>query len=292
MNLDLDSLRCFVAVARTLKFRTAAETLGMSVTAVSERMARLEENLGVVLLERTTRRVALTEAGLRLLPHARALLDQAEKCGVVARGDGRPSPFSLTIGTRYELGLSWLVPALRPLSEARPERTIHLYMGDTADLLERLERGLVDACVLSAGPRRASIRQRLLHEEQYVLVAARSICLNAQTAPHHTLLDATPDLPLFQYFRDLHPEVADWSFGRHLYLGGIGAIRALALDRQGIAVLPLYFVRADLDAGRLVALADPCFLGRDHFRLLWRDDHPRATELDRLADALRAFPLQ
>jgi len=291
-DIDLDSLRCFVAVAHTLHFRAAADQLARSPAVVSDRVRRLEDTLGVALFDRTTRRVALTDAGHRLLPHARQMLSDADRCATVARGDGRPVPFALTIGTRYELGLSWLVPALGPLCTQRPERTLHLYMGDTADLLDRLERGRLDACVLSATPRRPDIRQALLHEEQYVFVSAADGPTTAAEAERFTLVDATPDLPLFAYFRDRQPDAARWRFGQHLYMGGIGAIRAVVRAGSGVAVLPHYFVADDLQQGILKAIAPPGALARDHFRLLWRADHPRDGELARLAESLRRFPLQ
>ncbi len=289
---DLDSLECFVAVARALHFRAAADQLGRSPAAVSDRVRRLEEDLGVELFDRTTRRVALSDAGHRLLPHARTLLAEARRCGTVARGDGRPVPFSLTIGTRFELGLSWLLPALRPLAALRPERTLHMYMGDTADLLDRLERGSVDACVLSSGPRRPDIRQARLHHETYVFVARGKGPTTPEQATAVTLVDATPDLPLFSYFLEQRPDAERWRFGNHLYVGGIGAIRAAILDGWGVGVLPYYFAAADLTAGRLQAVFGPESLGTDHFRLLWRDNHPKSDELKRLAESLRQFELQ
>ncbi len=287
--VDLDSLRCFLAVAQLLHFRTAAARVGRSPAAVSERIKRLEDDLGVVLFERTTRRVRLTDAGARLRAHAQALLDAAAASGAVARGDGRPLPHALTIGTRFELGLSWLVPALGPLAAAAPARTLHLFMGDSEDLLDRLERGAVDACVLSAGPRRPELRQVALHPEDYVLVSRAPVALRPAALAGETLLDVTPDLPLFGYLRG---EAREWRFGRHLYLGGIGAIRAVLLAQGGVAVLPRYFVQADLDAGRLVALLPPEALGSDHFRLLWRADHPRDAALQQLAVELAALPLR
>jgi len=291
-SLDLESLRCFEAVARVLHFRTAAENVALSPAAVSDRVRRLEDSLGVKLFERTTRRVRLTDAGQRLLPHARRLLLDAARCGVVARGDGRPVPYELTLGTRYELGLSWLQPALRPLSEECPERTLHLYMGDTADLLDRMERGVIDACVLSAGPRRPEIRQALLHPEHYVFVGAEPLTLCPDSVKQLTLVDSTADLPLLGYFLDQQAHAVDWHFARHLHLGGIAAIRAAVLDGWGVAVLPRYFVEDDLQAGRLVSLVAADALGSDHFRLLWRADHIRDAELVELAESLRSFPLK
>ena len=292
LDIDLDSLRCFVAVAESLHFRAAAAKLYRSPAALSDRVRRLEESLEVELFQRTTRRVTLTDAGRRLLPHAREMLADADRCRHVAAGDGRPLPFSLTIGTRYELGLSWLMPALRPLSEARPERTVHLYMGDTADLLDRMERGKIDACVLSSGPRRPDIRQSLLHEEKYVFVAKGEGPTRPEQAAVLTLVDGTPDLPLFSYFRDHRKDATRWRFGHHLYVGGIGAIRAAVLDGWGVAVLPLYFVQHDLEAGRLNEVFAPEHLGHDHFRLLWRANHPRDAELAELAETLRTYELR
>lgn len=292
--MDLASLRCFIAVAETLHFRSAAERVALSPAAVSDRIKRLEEDLGAELFARTTRRVSLTDAGRRLLPHARSLLEEAARCGPVARGDTRPLPYALTLGTRYELGISWLVPALRPLAEARPERTVHLYMGDSDALLDRLERGLVDAVVLSTRLTRPHLRYALLHEEQYVFVglAGRPFPLEAAAAAEHTLIDATPDLPLFRYLLDALPEGPAWRFGGHLHLGGIGAMRAAILDGMGVGVLPRYFVREDLAAGRLVDLAPSLDLPSDHFRLIWRAAHPRESALADLAHELGRQPLR
>lgn len=290
--VDLDSLRCFLAVASTLRFRAAAEQVALSPAALSERVLRLEEELGVVLFERSTRRVRLSEAGARLVPRARALLAQAEALRAEARGDGRVAPFALTLGTRYELGLSWLCPALPALAQARPERTLHLYMGDTDALLDRLERGLVDAAVLSARLTRPHIRYALLHEEGYVFVSAGPGPARREEAAAYTLIDATPDLPLFRYLLDAGDGRRPWRFGAYLYMGGIGAIRATVLAGRGVAVLPRYFVEEDLRAGRLTELRPQRGLGTDWFRLVWLHDHPREAELEALAEALRGLPLR
>ena len=290
--MDLESLRCFVTVAETLHFRVAAERVALSPAALSDRIRRLEEDLGAELFERSTRKVHLSEAGRRLLPHARHLLVEAERCASIARGDGRPLPFAITLGTRYELGLSWLCPALGPLAEARPERTIHLAMGDTGALLDRLERGALDAAVLSARITRAHIQSATLHEEAYAFVSAGEGPTTADEAASYTLVDATPDLPLFRYLLDAGPSGALWRFKRNLYVGGIAAIRQQLLAGVGVGVLPRYFIAEDLEAGRLVEL-DPEHPPRgDHFRLLWRADHPNEGEMVRLADDLRAIPLR
>jgi DNA-binding transcriptional LysR family regulator len=289
--MDLDSLRCFDAAATTLNFRAAAGRVGLSPTAFSDRVHRLEEELAVPLFERTTRRVELTEAGRAVLPLARELLSRAERLKAVGRSGVAAAPYELVIGARYEQALSWLCPALTPLGRARPERTIHLYNGDSPDLLLRLSRGDLDAVVASMRLTSTRFSYATLHAEDYVLVS-RTRCLRRRTdAGSLTLVDVSRDLPLFRYFLDALPDAEPWPFAHVEYMGGIGNIRRRLLDgKERVAVLPRYFVREDLSAGRLVRLMPRVQLRPDAFRLVWRTGHPRTAELLTLAEELRQYP--
>jgi DNA-binding transcriptional LysR family regulator len=293
---DLDSLRCFVAAADCLNFRTAAARVALSPAAFSDRIRRLEADLGAVLFERSTRRVATTPAGLRLLPHARQCLDEAGRCAQIAREADAPTPFALRVGTRYELGLSWLVPALAPLRAARPERTLHLAFGEGDDLLARLHKGEIDAVVTSARLVGAGLETAPLHAEAYVFVGARTHLrrrpLRAATdAAAHTLLDTRPDLPLFRYFRDARPADEEWRFAAVELLGTIAAVRLRVLEGAGVAVLPRYFVEDLLESRRLTALLPDTPLPQDWFRLVWRTGHPHGPHLRTLGTELAARPL-
>ncbi len=291
---DLDSLRCFEAAATLLSFRAAAARVALSPSAFTDRIRRLEEQVGTSLFSRTTRTVALTEEGLRLLPRARALLEQASR---VFAGPESDPPVELTLGTRYELGLSWLVPALPRLERAQPDRTLHLRFGEGPDLLARLRHGELDGAITSARLAEGVFDFATLHEETYALVGATRL-LQASPfrtpgdATRHVLLDLDPGLPLFRYLRDAAERTADWRFRRVEYLGTIAALRLRVLQGRGVAVLPAYFVAADLQAGRLQRLLPRTPLRRDAFRLLWRREHPRAAALRRLAEELQALPLR
>lgn len=83
---ELDGMATFVAVAEAKGFRAAGERLGVSHSAVSQTLRRLEERLGVALLRRTTRSVRLTEAGERLYASVRPALDEV-RAGVAAVGE-------------------------------------------------------------------------------------------------------------------------------------------------------------------------------------------------------------
>ena len=294
---DLESLRCFEAAAETRHFRRAAAAVALSPTAFSDRIRRLEAQLDAPLFERTTRHVALTAAGLRLRPHAQRALEAARQAVVAVRdASGRP-PFELTIGTRFELGLSWLVPALEPLRTARPERTLHLRFGDSPDLLRLLPTGAIDAVVSSVRFSSGSLTFAPLHDEDYALVGAPGLLARwplrgPYDAPTHTVIDAHADLPLFRYCLEAATDGGLWSFQRTELLGTIAAIRLRVLQGAGIAVLPRYFVRADIAAGHLAEPLPELPLGRDRFRLIWATGHPLQAELGELADALRGIAVQ
>ena len=292
---DLDSLRCFVAAAEQLNFRAASKIVALSPAAFSDRIKRLEQDLGATLFDRTSRRVRLTAAGHRLVPHARRTLAEASACHLAVDSEG-DAPAVFTLGTRYELGLSWVLPALQTLAATHPSWLIHLVFGDTPALLAALRSSDVDAVIGSMRLVDPGLATRPLHEERYLFVGAPHLLDDAPLdgvadAPNHTLVDIGPDLPLFRYWRDHAPPEEAWSFAAVRHLGTIGAIRAWVLGGQGVAVLPAYFVGPDVDAGRLRVIHPQVQAGSDWFRMVWRSGHPDEPVLAQLASLLRSRPL-
>ncbi|MFN3202942.1 MAG: LysR family transcriptional regulator [Bradymonadia bacterium] len=292
---DPESLRCFLEAANLLNFRAASGRVHLSPAAFSERIKALEGLIGAPLFTRTTRSVKLTGAGQRLIPLAREALAAGQRCLEVGQSDG-PAPVTLTLGTRYELGMSWLTPSLSQLSTEAPHRHLHLIFGDTPALMRALQRGEADAIVTSHRLSRGDLTYVSLHLERYVFVAtpellsARPLTCPAE-AEGHTLLDISPDLPLFRYFLDARPPVEVWGFTAMSYMGTIGAVRARILEHSGVAVLPLYFVEADIDAGRLTRLCPETMLQQDYFRLIWRRGHRESEALTALGERLSTMPL-
>jgi DNA-binding transcriptional LysR family regulator len=172
--LDLESLRCFVSAATHLSFRSAARECALSPAAFGERIRKLEDELGARLFDRTTRRVVVTPEGVRLLPQAKRCLDEAQRCAAVVSSDEKP-PFDLVIGTRFELGMSFVLPAFAALEKARPDRRLHLYVGDTMDIVPRILRDEVSCMITSARIATPGLSFARLHQEDYVFVGARSL---------------------------------------------------------------------------------------------------------------------
>src|SRR4029077_4074135 len=96
--MELRHLRYFVAVAEELHFRHAAERLHVAQPAVSEQVRKLEDELGVRLLNRDQRHVSLTVAGAALLPEARRVLHDAEVARLAARSARDRATSRLRIG--------------------------------------------------------------------------------------------------------------------------------------------------------------------------------------------------
>ncbi|HXU05957.1 MAG TPA: LysR family transcriptional regulator [Polyangia bacterium] len=292
-DIDLDSLRCFDAVATTLRFRSAAARVHLSPGAFSDRIGRLESVLGTRILQRTTRRVALTDAGERLLPVARRILRLVEHMPGAAIEDAAPPTYELVVGTRHEIGLSWLCAALDGLGRKRPERTIHLYNGASDDLVAKLERGELDAAVTSARLGSPRFTSATLHREDYVLVGVDRRLRGPEDAQRLTLVDVGPDLPLFRNFLDVVADPDAWRFGRVEHMGGIANVRHRLLGGDGrVAVLPAFFVKDDLAKRRFARLLPRVTLATDNLRLVWRANHPRQSELAALAGELREVPLR
>ncbi|MEL6179175.1 MAG: LysR family transcriptional regulator [Myxococcota bacterium] len=294
---SLDSIQCFLAAAQQLNFRAAARTVSLTPAALGKRIQQLEEQLGTRLFHRTTRKVELTEAGLALLPYAQRLMMSADSCVKAGRGELGPASMDLVVGTRHELGLSWLVPMLPSLHEEHPHLTLHLYFSSGPDLELRVRTFDIDCAITSRTIEDPRVDELRLHREDYVFVGqpemlARNPLKHPDDAIHHILVDAHATLPLFRYWKDAPNGGTRLKFDSILRMGTIAAIRALILAGQGVAVLPQYLVQPDLDAGRMELIFPEVELVHDYFRLIFRRDDPRRSAYQRLAETMINEPLK
>lgn len=289
---SVDNLQCFVAAAEQLNFRRAAAQLALTPTAFGQRIRQLEEQLGVELFLRTTRHVELTPAGHRLLPAVREAMAAVRHCAAVVHHD-EAAPARFTVGTRFELGMSWLVPAMLALRESHPHWHVDLYFGSSDDILQRLRLRKVDGVVTSAPVARKEWTAEFLHREEYVFVAAPALLEtnpfeDVEAAARHRLVDIDESLPLTRYLTSTGPQL---QFGDIWLTGTAAPMIEIVLRGDGVAVLPRYMVQPHLDAGRLVPLLPEFALLEDSFRLLYRSDAPHADALSELAQYLRQRPL-
>ena len=140
--LDTVLLRTFLEIADCGSFATAAERLALTPSAVSGHMRRLEQLAGVSLMARTTRHLALTQAGDTLYAYARNILALEREARAKLRGTSLRG--RLRIGASEDFASAWLPQVLQGFRQWHPEATIELKVGITADLLRQQARGRLD----------------------------------------------------------------------------------------------------------------------------------------------------
>jgi len=142
--MDLRHLRYFIAVAEELNFTRAAERLHIAQPALSQQIRQLEEELGVTLLHRTNRRVALSNAGVTYLEHARGIMRSMKVAALQAQRAERGDVGRLSIGFFEHMSYTVLPPVYRAYRERHPDVELDLRWFRVVDQADALRRGDVD----------------------------------------------------------------------------------------------------------------------------------------------------
>lgn len=172
--MELHQLRYFLAVVDEGTFTSAARVVRISQSGVSTQIRKLERELGVALIDRLSRRVALTTAGERLLPTVRTAVAAIDEVTGVANEIRGLMVGSLRVGT--VTGLVWpeLFDALANMHAEHPGIDIRLDEGNSADLLARVGDGDLDVAVAAwADQPPTDLRSRLVVDDPLVAVVAR-----------------------------------------------------------------------------------------------------------------------
>ncbi|HEY0296957.1 MAG TPA: LysR family transcriptional regulator [Bordetella sp.] len=258
MSLNSDALRMFLAVVDTGGMSAAAESLGQTASGVSRSLSRLEEQLGVTLLTRTTRRMELTEEGRLFLERARSIvgaMDEAEECMRIR--SQQPSG-TLRVDASAPVMLHCVVPHVAAFRERYPEIRLELTSNDRiVDLVEHrtdiaLRAGALGDSTLHARPLTAS-RLHVVASPQYLARHGRPRTVAALA--QYTLLGFTQPETLNQWPLR-HAQGNSYAAQPALAASSGETIRGMALTGAGIACLSEFMLRGDLDAGRLVPLLE------------------------------------
>lgn len=172
--MNLRDIKYILAVADARHFGKAAENCFVSQPTLSGQIKKLEEELGVILFERTNRSVEITPIGQTLLHHARLLQEQVEAIERVARAHQDPLDGPLRIGAIPTLS-PYLVPLLLvPLKRQYPQLRLVLSEELTESLLARLQRHDLDAALLATPVDQPELVQAPLFDEPFWLAHPRN----------------------------------------------------------------------------------------------------------------------
>ncbi|MBB96422.1 MAG: LysR family transcriptional regulator [Rhodobacteraceae bacterium] len=257
--MDLALLQTFADVARRGSFAAVAREDGVDPSSVSRRIAALEQALGFVLFDRTTRRLALTEAGRIYLDRVEAITDALAEAADTARDAVTEPSGLLRVTCSVAFGERWLVPHLAGFRAAYPRVRVELILSDAQ--IDIASEGIDVALRLGPGVEGAFVVSKLF-DVAYRAVAAPGYLARmglpgqpSDLAGHDGLLFALPRFGSAWQFRagagdppvDVQPRPA-------FAMSNALALRRAAIEGMGVALLADWTIAEDLASGRLVDL--------------------------------------
>ncbi|MCG9916186.1 MAG: LysR family transcriptional regulator [Phenylobacterium sp.] len=258
---DLEAMAIFAKVVEAKSFSAAADELKIAKATVSKAVTRLETRLGARLFNRTSRRLSLTEAGLRLAgPAARLLADGEAAEDEMLAQSAKPRGL-VRLAAPMSFGLLEVAPLLPEFLAAYPEVSIDLHMSD--EVIDLVGQGFDMALRIAALPDSSLVARRIGPVLRHVVAAPAY--LDARGRPTHPAQLAEHECLGYAYL----PTPETWRFvnraGEEVLVRPSGRLRANnaeallpALEAaQGLAVQPDFIVGDSLAAGRLeLVLAD------------------------------------
>jgi len=169
MELKLKDLRYLVAVADLRHFGRAAARCFVSQPTLSAQLKKLEQSLGVQLIERAPNAVSLTAVGEEIVARARRMLEASDEVVELARSHQDPLAGRLRVALLPTIG-PYLLPQVAPvIRKALPRLQLHLYEYQTAAMIEKLHAGELDLGILALPVELEGLESRVLYHEEFLL---------------------------------------------------------------------------------------------------------------------------
>jgi LysR family transcriptional regulator, hydrogen peroxide-inducible genes activator len=180
-SMNLKDLKYLVALADTGHFGRAAERTFVSQPTLSAQLKKLEEYLGVKLVERQPKNVQLTEVGRQIVVRARRMLDESEEIIALARSNTDPFAGKLKMGLIPTIGPYLLPRVMQKIRKAVPQLGLMLYEYQTESLLKRLRDGEIDLGIMALPVLQDGLESRALYEEAFTVALPTHHPLAAKT---------------------------------------------------------------------------------------------------------------
>jgi len=294
--MNLRDLRYLVALADLRHFGRAAEASFVSQPTLSTQIRKLEDELGVALVERTPRNVMLTASGREIAERARSILREVDEIRELARRTQDPESGTVRLGLFPTLG-PYLLPHVVPQIRARfPRLELLLVEEKTPILLRQLHDGRLDAACLALPLHDEQLHAEFLFEEPFLLAVPKGHALTRKAKLR--LADLAGETVLLlddgHCLRDQALDVC-----RLAGAGEMAGFRATSLEtlRQmvsanvGVTLLPLLAVKPPVPRSDQLALLG--FTDSSPSRriaLVWRKSSALAPVLRKLAQVMTAVP--
>lgn len=247
MTIEPTDMLLFAAVVREGGFSAAAKRLGLSRQRVSEAVARLEGRLGVRLLERTTRRVAVTEAGASYAARCATIAAQIEEANAAARERQSAPVGRLRVSAPVLYGRRFLAPVVSRFVQRYPEVRVELVLADRR--VDLIEEGF-DLAIRAGELTDSSLTARKVGAARVVVVASPGLLAGRPTVT----AEAVPAWPCITTRQGER-----WALGGRevvvpatLWVNDLEVARDAAIAGAGLVRLPRFLCADALADGRLV----------------------------------------
>jgi LysR family transcriptional regulator, regulator for bpeEF and oprC len=259
----LKSLTIFLRSAQLQSFSAAARQLGMSPSSVSRAVARLEEDLGIRLLQRTTRSLSLTEDGAMLYQRCQQVLDELEDIETSLKQSQSQPKGTLRLNFSIAIGKMYIVPKLAELAAQYPDLTFNVSFSDR--LSDIIEEG-IDATVRVGMGSDSRLVMQVLGTAYPVTCAAPSYLQRAGTpitlddiARHRCINFILPQTGREIVWKfDRQGETIQLAVQSYLQFDYAEALLEAAIAGAGIIQAPKYIVARAIQQGRLQPILVDC----------------------------------
>jgi DNA-binding transcriptional LysR family regulator len=284
--VDFKSIETFLWVVTLGSFRGAGQRLNTTQPAISQRIAQLEREMGVKLLNRDHRAVSPTPSGRQLMVYAEKLISlRAEMMAEV--GDHSAMRGVLRLGVAETIVHTWLPRLIKSVNTAHPNLTLEIEVDITPDLSARLLAQEIELAFL-VGPLSApGVRNRVLCDYPVGVLASPALGLGNRALKVQDLAK----FPIITFPRRSQPyEIVRSLFNRpglppiRLHASAsLATVIHMAIEGLGIAVIPTSIVEAELADGRLQLLSTDLKIPPLTFSASWLES-PDALAVERVAD--------
>ena len=289
--MNLRDLRYLVAVAEHRHFGRAAAACFVSQPTLSTQIKKLEETLGVTLIERTNRQVMLTPVGESIVEQAQRVLGEVGRLVDIAEEHRDP------LGGEFRLGIiptvaPYLLPRiLGPIREALPNLKIQLTEAQTAVIARMLREGELDAVILALPLGEENIAEAVLYNEPFYLAVSRRHAKADRKWVRVDELDKEQVLLLEDghCLRDQALEVCKSQNAvenTNFRATSLETLRQMVAADVGITLMPELAVRTRVAGVRYIPFAGPNSPSRT-IGIGWRTSSPRIALLDQMTRTLR-----
>jgi LysR family hydrogen peroxide-inducible transcriptional activator len=291
-DLKLKDLRYLVAVADTRHFGQAAARCFVSQPTLSAQLKKLEDYLGVQLVERHPRRIALTEAGAQVVARARRIIEASDEIVALAELQRDPLAGRLRMALLPTIG-----PYLLPLVAARirrklPRIELLLYEYQTGPMLDHLQAGDIDLGILALPVPSDGLVERTLFDEPFVVAVPEQHALASRKSLKATDLNGET-LLLLEDGHCLRDQALDVCARAQLHekqdfrATSLETLRQMVASGGGITLLPLLAsTGAYGDARGVVTLPFSKPVPVRHIGALWRKTSARSTAIEAVCEII------